>query len=203
MLARAHPSLTFDGPTHVYRYGGVIVPSVTQVLDCACRFDFITQEQLQAAQERGTYVHQLCELSDLDELDDEAEKGGEHWPRLLAWRRFCSDYGANFSAIETIGYSKLYGFAGTVDRRARLEAVSPTDKWVIDVKSSEAIGKTWGPQTAAYKQIAIEEDPSWALARRATVRLFADGRYKFDEFKSRDDWKVFSAMLTLNHWSKS
>ena len=194
--------LTFDAFTHTYRVDGRVVPSVTQILECACRFEFITQEQLEAAGRRGTYVHQLCEASDLDELDDEVEQHGEHWPRLLAWRKFCADYGANFSVIETKGYSELYGFAGTVDREAILEKVSPTDPWIIDIKTSAAFGKTWGAQTAAYKQIATERDSRMAMARRATVRLLENGTYKFDEFKDRADWRVFSAMLTINNWSK-
>lgn len=193
--------LTFDAPTHTYRFGGRVVPSVTQILECAVRFDFITPEQLEAAGRRGTYVHQLCELSDLDELDDEVESQGEHWPRLLAWRKFCQDYGPNWSHIETQGYSEAFRFAGTVDRRGVLEKMG-ADRWVIDIKSSVALGKTWGLQTAAYRQIAIEADPSWAMARRATVRLLPDGTYKFDECKSRGDWNVFAAMLTIHHWSK-
>lgn len=193
--------LTFDAITHTYRWKGVVAPSVTQVLGCANRFDFITREQLDLAGARGTYVHQLCELSDLDELDDDAESSGEHWPRLLAWRAFCRDYGANWSHIETLGYSQAFGVAGTVDRRGALEKMG-AGQWIIDIKSSVALGKTWGLQTAAYKQIAIEETPSWAMARRATVRLLPDGTYKFDEFKDRNDWNVFAAMLTLNHWSK-
>lgn len=193
--------LTFDEPTHTYRYDGRVVPSVTQVLEHMCRFEFVTREELELAGRRGTYVHQLTHLSDLDELDDETESQGEHWPRLLAWRTFCADYGANFSALEQQGYSHLFGFAGTVDRRATLEKVSLTDRWILDVKSSEARGATWGLQLAAYKQVAMEEDPAWALARRATIRLLPSGRYIFDEFRDPADWHLFKAMLIVHKWS--
>jgi hypothetical protein len=196
--------LDFDASSHTYRIAGRVVQSVTQILGCAASFGFVTQEQLEAAQRRGTYVHQLCELSDLGELDDEAECTGEHWPRLLAWRQFCADYGANWSAIETLGYSQLFDFAGTVDRRGKLErSKTPNDLWVIDIKTGATVSRTWGPQTAAYKQIAIEEHPRWAMARRATVRLLENGTYKFDEFKDPTDWTVFQAMNTLSHWSNS
>lgn len=202
-VAASLPLLEFDEPSHTYRLAGKIVPSVTQILACASGFDFVSQEVLEAAGRRGTYVHQMCEASDLGELDDEVECNGPHWPRLLAWRAFCSDYGANFSAIETRGYSPLFGFAGTVDREARLERVSPVDNWILDVKTSATLGKTWGLQTAAYKQIAMERAPNWAFVRRGTVRLLESGRYIFDEFKSPSDWKVFQAMLTLRNWSNS
>lgn len=195
--------LTFDKPTHTYRWQGVVVPSVTQVLESACRFEFVTPEDLEAAQRRGTYVHEMTELSDTDALDDDAERDGPHWKRLLAWRKFVADYEPNWAAIETLGFSKLYRYAGTVDRLGVLERMGD-DKWVIDIKTSASVGKSWGPQTAAYRQIAIEErGPAWAMARRATVRLHDDGSYNFDECKSRDDWRIFDAMLTLKHWSKS
>lgn len=191
--------LTFSAPTHTYRWKGTVVPSATQVLQCAARFDFITDEQLEAAQLRGTYVHELTHYDDLGDLDDEVEKDGEHWPRLLAWRAFCRDFGANWSGIEEVRYSELYGFAGTLDRRGTLEKMG-SDKWIIDVKSSVAKSDLWGLQLAAYKQLVMEQHRDWALCRRASVRLLENGTYKFDEFTGRGDWKVFAAMLTLNQW---
>lgn len=197
--------LTFDEPTHTYRWQGRVVPSVTQVLDsCLNSFAFVAENLLEAARDRGTYVHQLCELSDLGELDDDAERDGEHWKRLLAWRKFCSDYGANWSAIETRGYSARFGYAGTVDRRGKLERHTGTRQWIIDIKSSASKSKSWGMQLAAYRQIATEEDVmSWALARRGTVQLLENGNYVFEEFTNPKDWDAFASILTILDWIKS
>lgn len=193
--------LTFEPIGHCYRWNGKVVPSVTQLLDqCTDAFAHVAEDVLEAAKDRGTYVHKLTEMSDLDELDDEVECTKEHWPRLLAWRKFCADKGANWSEIETQGYSKRYGYAGTVDRRGKLERFTGPTLWTIDVKTSESASRSWGLQTAAYRQIAVEEDMQWALSRRACVRLLADGTYRFDEFTSPKDWPAFAAILTFLDW---
>jgi hypothetical protein len=199
--------LTFDEPTHTYRWHGKVVPSVTQLLECCYDWGFITPEQLEAAGDRGTYVHQLCELDDLGELDEAAERDGEHFPRLLAWRKFCADYGANWSGIETRHYSAMHGFAGTIDRDGKLEKFSAGWPWIIDVKSSESTSPVWGMQLAAYRQLLAETYPvqggvSFAIARRGTVRLLANGEYRFDEWKEPTDWPTFAAIVTLYNWKK-
>jgi len=192
--------LTFDASRHEYRWLGRVVPGVTSLLSSLSNFDFLSPEDLEAAQDRGTYVHALTELNDIDDLDEEHESKGEHWPRLLAWRKFCEDHGANWEGIEEIGYSERFGFAGTLDRRGRLERFTGDAKWVIDVKSSASKSKVWGLQLAAYRQILIERDMTWPLARRGTVRLLADGTYRFDELMNPRDWDAFAALITLNNW---
>lgn len=195
--------LTFDEFTHTYRWRGAVVPSVTQLLGWATNFGFLSEEDLQAAQDRGTYVHKLTEFDDLGELDEEAERDGAHWKRLLAWRKFCADYGANWESIEEMGYSERYGFAGTLDRSGKLERKFGDRPWIIDVKSSASTSRVWGLQTAAYRQIKAERDAKWALAGRAAVRLLADGTYRFDEFKDPRDWPAFAAIMTLNNWKEN
>jgi hypothetical protein len=191
--------LTFDPATHTYRYDGKVVPGVTSLLAWACQFNFITADELDAARERGTYVHALTELDDLGDLDDEKERDGEHWPRLLAWRDFCAKYQPNWARIEAMGYSARFGFAGTPDREGVLEFYG-RDPWIIDVKSSATPSRVWGLQTAAYRQIAAERDPRYALARRGTVRLLADGTHRFDEWKDPRDWPAFVSIINLMSW---
>lgn len=195
--------LTFNPEGHEYRYSGKRIPSVTQCLGCLHSFHFLSDEEWQAACDRGTYVHRLCEYDDLGELDVAAEQDGEHWPRLLAWRKFCKDYGANFSGIEETLYSKHYGYAGTPDRRGKLEAYSGDDLWVPDIKTSlQLYRKPCGAQTAAYRMLLAESiGPEWALARRAVVRLLPDGTYRFDELTDPMDWTAFASLLNLLTWN--
>lgn len=197
--------LTFESSSHTYRFSDRKVPSVTQLLGCMSNFGFLTEEELQAAQDRGTYCHQLCHYDDIGDLDEAAECTGEHWPRLLAWRRFCRDYGANWSGIEEMFYSKRYGFAGQLDRRGKLEAYSGNTLWLPDIKTSATLyRKPWGAQTAAYRMLLAENvGPEWALARRCSVRLLADGRYIFDELDNPKDWVAFSSLIHLLDWKNS
>lgn len=193
--------LTFREETHTYFWNDKVVPGITSLLAWACQFGFITPEQMEAARDRGTYTHSMCELSDLNVLDDDAERDGEHWPRLVAWRNWCLGYGANWEAIEQMGYSQRYGYAGRPDRRGML-AKFGTHRWIVEIKTSDKPSDVWGLQLAAQKQLAIEEDADWAGAHRATVQLTSDGRAIFREWKDPFDWAAWAAIITLYHWKQ-
>lgn len=193
--------LTFHEPTHTYFWHGKVVPGITSLLAWACQFGFITAEELEAARDRGTYTHSLCELDDLDDLDEAAESSGEFWPRLLAWRRWRLEYGANWEAIEQMGYSQRYGYAGRPDRRGMLARFG-NERWIVEIKTAERPSRVWGLQLAAQKQLAIEEDMAWVTARRATVQLNASGQALFHEWKDPYDWAAFAAIITLMHWKE-
>lgn len=188
--------LTFDEPSHTYRWNGEPRPSVTQCLSRLHDFSMVPKDVLQAACERGTYVHKLCEYHDLHDLD--ASSIGDYYPYLDAWIDFCADRKTEWEGIEWQGYSERFGFAGTMDRYGRVGGIP----YVIDIKTSAQPHPVWGLQTAAYRQLLSEKvATSWALARRATVQLSASGKYRFIPWDSPDDWPTFQALITLNNWS--
>lgn len=189
--------LTFDEASHTYTYGGVARPSTTQLLGKLHSFGMISEDVLAAACERGTIVHTLCEYHDQNDLDP-ASIGG-YWPYLDAWINFCADYKVVWSHIEHRGYSKRYGFAGTLDRRGTLKGVRYS---AVDIKTGKQSHPVWGLQTAAYRQLGAEEDPAlWATGRRATVQLFDTGKYKFLPWDDPEDFPAFLALITLTNWS--
>jgi hypothetical protein len=190
-------TLTFDEPTHTYRYGGVVRPSVTQVLEKLHDFSMVPKDVLEAACERGTYVHLLTQYH--DEGDLATESIGDYWPYLDAWIKFCAAHKAKWDDIEWRHYSKRYGYAGTMDRRGTLDGV----RYIVDVKTSASPHRVWGMQTAAYRQLAAEEDPKWLLARRATVQLRPEngGTYKFLAWDDPDDWGAFLSLINLTNWA--
>lgn len=195
--------LTFDDPTHVYRWEGNKVPSVTGFLEPIHSFAGVPPDILRAAQERGTYVHQLTELYDLGDLDEVAlggVAGGIYLGYLRAWKSFLEDYEPNWDEIEVMGYSQRYGFAGTWDRHGTLARKRP-GPFLIDIKTAWMCSRAWGVQTAAYRQIRAERDPMAALDNRATVQLHADGTYDFLEWFDPDDWACFHSLLTIRNWS--
>jgi hypothetical protein len=195
-------SLTFDSDRHRYYWCGKRVPGVTGILELAQSFGFVDYDTLVAAQDRGTYVHKLCELDDLDDLHPD-EETGTHAGYLTAWRSFCRDYGANWEGIEERGYSQMFQVAGTLDRRGTLERKFPaTLKWIVDVKTSKQHHNVWGMQLAAYRQIVAERLAGWALARRASVQLREDGKYLFKPWDNPLDWPAFQALITLTHWKQ-
>lgn len=194
-------SLTFDEPSHTYRFDGRVVPSVTQLLDKLHDFSGVPLEILEAAKSRGTYVHQMCEMFDRDELDI-PRVPEQYLGYLNAWESFTVEYGPRWDGIEERGYSRAFGFAGTMDRHGALPLkFSPLVRWIVDIKTSADDHPVWGMQTAAYRQIKAEQDLQYALARRATVQLRADGRFKFITWDEPEDWPAFQALITLSNWS--
>lgn len=188
--------LTFDEGLHQYKANGVVVPSVTQCLNKLHDFGMVSKDILEAACQRGSYVHTLCEYHDQNDLDSESI--GNYGGYLDAWIQFCADYKSVWSGIEVRGYSERYGYAGTWDRNGLLNG----SKFVVDIKTSLAPHPVWGLQTSAYRQLIAETDQSWLLSRRATVQLRPDGTYKFIEWNSPNDWPTFLALITLINWNQ-
>lgn len=193
--------LTFNEELHEYRFGGNRVPSVTQLLDRLHDFSGVPEEVLEAAKERGTYVHRMTEAFDQDDLDI-PRVPSEYRGYLDAWQDFIKAYAPKWNSVEQRGFSRLFGYAGTWDREGTLPGVwSPSTLWVIDIKTSAAPHPVWGMQTAAYRQIKAEQDARYALARRATVQLRPDGAFKFLPWDNPNDWAAFQALITLTNWS--
>lgn len=187
--------LTFDEATHTYRHNGEVRPSVTQVLSKLHDFAMVSKEVLEAAQERGTAVHKLCQFH--DENDLQPESIGDYWPYLDAWIKFCADRKAKWDGIEWQGYSTRYGYAGTMDRRGFLGGT----RYIVDIKTSAQSHPVWGMQTAAYRQLCAEQDPAWLMARRGTVQLRPNGTYTFLPWDRPDDWPAFLSLINLTNWS--
>lgn len=192
-------SLTFDPASHTYRVNGDVVRSVTQHLAALHSFAGVPLEVLEAAKERGTYVHDLTVAHDQGDLD-EPEVHDQYRPYLAAWKSFVEATVPNWQDIETMGHSELHRYAGTWDRFGLLTWKGSRGLWVLDIKTSEQDHPVWGLQTAAYRQLKAEQDRRLALARRGTVQLRPNGRWKLREWTDPSDWPAFQALLTLNHW---
>ncbi len=193
--------LTFDEPSHTYRLGGRVIPSVTQLLDKLHSFAGVPEEVLEAAKERGTYVHRMTEFYDQDELDIPAVPE-QYQGYLKGWQAFCAEYAPVWSGIEHRGHSKVFGYAGTMDRKGTLPGRYPQfQRWVVDIKTSAQPHPVWGMQTAAYRQILAEEEQLYALARRGTVQLRPDGTFKFLTWDEPSDLPAFQSLITLSNWS--
>jgi hypothetical protein len=193
-------ALAFEAASHTYRFGGRVVPSVTQLLQHLHSFDFVDSAVLEAAQDRGSFVHEMCEAYDLGDLD-EARLPDEYRGYLEGWKRFLATYEPDWTGIEERGFSRIHGFAGTLDRRGTFGRVLP-GKAIADIKTAKQSHPVWGMQLAAYRQIVVERDLSWSLARRFTVQLQPTGVFNVIEWNNPIDWPAFQSLLTLLAWSK-
>lgn len=141
-------SLDFDAAAHAYTLNGRRVPSVTQVLDPLNVLDGIPWDVLEAARVFGNHVHEACHLVNLDALDwTSLDPVLESYVR--GYLKFLADSGFVVIASEERVASVKMQYAGTLDLRGVIPG-RRSRRVIADIKSTAALPRTVGPQTAAY-----------------------------------------------------
>jgi len=187
--------LTFDSASHTYRMlGGVVVPSVTQVLGPVFHdFSKVPKDVLQSAQERGTLAHEATALDAHGRLD-ESTVDDDIKPYLEAWRAFMADSFARVVATEQRVYHALYGYAGTLDHVLLLSGVLT----IIDKKTGQPHDAD-RMQTAAYLDAynyALR--PAARVRRRAALYLRPTGQYALEYHNDKADFQDFLSALNVH-----
>lgn len=181
--------IEFNEAEHTYSVDGVKYPSVTTILQDMGLIDtsWFTPEACQ----RGTYVHQMIEWYQNDELDPNSID-----PVLLgylkAWESFIADTDYQYDSSEWRMVSKLYHFAGTADQIG----IMNNQRVIIDIKSG-AIAPCTGLQLSGYEILYN------APCKRFALQLKDDGKYSLKEYKDRGDRSVFLAAVSLYHWKSN
>lgn len=188
----------FDCATHTYTENGVKIPSVTQILQGAGLIDFskIPVERLEAALNFGMCVHKATELYDLNNLD-ETSLDPKIQPYLEAWIKFIKDTDFKIEAIEEKVYSKLYRYAGTLDRRGIILKRNS----IVDIKTSVDFGPATKFQLVAY-QFAYNEyvERYERVNDRYAALLKPDGTYKLEKYTDAMDFNMFLSCLSVHNW---
>lgn len=188
--------IDFDPEQHRYKVNGNHLPSVTTVLEAVLEsMKGIPRDFVQQAGQFGDAVHLMCELYDQGELD-EATLDPHLVPYLNGYKRFLADKQPRWTLIEAPVASLKYGYAGTLDRAG---TIGKTD-WLVDLKSSRAIPKTVGPQTAAYHE-AAKETFGWSAKKRA-VLLLQENTYQWQPLNDISDWSLFVSCLNVYRYKE-
>lgn len=175
----------FDHDRHLYTIAGVVVPSVTQVLNEEKFIDFTTvpSDVLATAQARGTYVHTILHYhleGDFDAADVDPRFRG-YFDSALAYLDQAKlrglthpDTGAPI-AVEFRFWDRERRYAGTLDYLAW----DPDDVLSInDWKTGEPSDVAAPLQTAAYEngvRRTLFPDHRFPIRRRA-IKLYRDGK---------------------------
>lgn len=192
--------ITLDEEKHEYRLDGVIVPSVTQIIDAAGlngdAYKYADEYHLN----RGRIIHKVIEYYMENRLSDNYRD-----PMILgyldAWIKFVDETGfyADKGNLEKIiGDDKLM-VGGTIDAIGNLNGAGT----VVDAKSGLPL-PSHGIQLAAYEclyRIGADYPPM----NRVSVHLKSDGTYKMKIYpinELRRDREIFFAALRLYHWKK-
>ena len=173
------------------------VPSVSYLLSKYgySNFDELKRlglkDVIEAAADYGSKVHETLQLYDEGTLEsfDESILG-----EVTGWRKFLADYKPEFLIIEEPLVSKVWGFAGILDRY-----------WLdnlCDIKTGTR-QVAHEIQTAFYKILVEENFPTFKVKNRFTVELKGDG-YKIIQHKNRNDEGVVKAIMTIySHQKKA
>lgn len=190
--------IEYDDATHTYRAGGVVVPSVTQVLGAFFPLpSAIPADVLERKRQIGTDAHLATELWDQDDLDEDSITP-EIRPYLDAWISFREREKFVPTEIEKLVYHPALGYAGRLDRNGLLAG----EEFKLDIKTSSAISPVTGPQTAAYQEAERSGLDVSVPMRRGAVQLLPDGTYRFKEFTERTDFAVFTSCLSLLNFKR-
>lgn len=185
--------LEFEPEGHIYRLGDEVLPSVTQLLEPLAGYAGIPKHILDAAADRGTAVHRMCELHDYGTLG-EYEPGYEGY--LQAWIRFLAESGFEIELIEYQQHHPKLKYAGTIDRTGWHKK----KRGLLDIKTTAALMPVVGPQTAGYQE--LQEANGDKIDFRWAVQLKMDGTYKLEVLTDRTDLSTFTSSLNLYRWKE-
>lgn len=104
--------VTFEKEGHVYTAGGLVVPSITQILSAEGFID--TSHHDEWSRDKGSMVHLACHYDITNELDEDS-LDDEIRPYLSGFRKFMSESGFKVDKSEVPAINKTYGYAGTPD----------------------------------------------------------------------------------------
>lgn len=198
-MATAAISIERIEPGHLYKVNGIIRPSVTQVMRDVriIDYDVVPTEVGEIAMERGTIVHQACELFDREELDEDSIDPVVR-PYIDAYMEWKGKTGFTCSFIEHMFYHEL-GYCGTMDRTGDFP---DNTKAVLDLKTGEALVKRpVGVQLAAY----AAKLGAPLTYRRIALRLSRKGKFQATEFAPKtyfEDWAAFQSALNVYNWKR-
>lgn len=189
--------LHFDPESHTYTVGGVEIPSVTEVCAPLTAGKYVPSGVVDHAAARGTRVHELCALFDMDALPDEIET--ECLPYLAAWQRFCRDYRPEWEYIEHPMHAGVNGLevAGTVDRIGLIDG----KRMVVDIKTAQSMDRASKValccQLEAYSHLAFQNGIE-VLETGMGVQLMRDGSYRIQEQRKIEQKYRFDSYLLFS-----
>lgn len=187
----APPGCEFDPKAHVYRIGGEVADSVTQVIWENGLID--TAWYTEEARARGLFVHAACHYLDENDLDWSTVPDGFKG-YIRSWEAFKARTGLEVQSVEAQVWDLAYRNAGTLDRRVKMHG----SLWILDLKTVGS-GKGSPPPWTRYQTAAYEKMDRNAHGgperRRGAIVLQEDGSLpKLVEYSDGGDYYDFLAM---------
>lgn len=190
--------LVFNPQIHRYTLNGLVIPSVTQILELAGigpDLNSIPAVILENKRQIGEFVHEACEYVDMGSDEQLGWNLADGY--VSAYRLFKAEIGFDVTEAELQVYSKRLRYAGTIDRIGTMK-----DKEILlDIKTTAILDMGYiGPQTAAYEEAYREMTGKKKSLPRYGLQLKPDGTYKLVQCKDKEDFQAFLAALNIYRW---
>jgi len=177
----------FDENSHTYTLNGVILPSVTQILESV---GVVPDYPIGEYRIRGKMVHKATQLYDNDVID-KYTIGDKIMPYVESYIKSINTFPFEWAHAEAMLYHETYLFAGTVDRIGTYK----DHRCIVDFKSGRTSRET-GLQLAGYALLVGDK-----TLRRFKLELQKDGSCgKLTEYKDQADFYGFLGALELHKW---
>lgn len=191
--------LEFDEVTHTYRFNGMIVPSVTQILEPLNRvkYEGINESTLDRAADRGTEVHDAIEFWLKFGMVDISQERRPYFDAFIKW---WDGHSVKVIGSENRLYHKILLYGGTADLIAYVDGKLT----LVDYKTTSVISDmTCGPQLEAYSQACASHGVR--IERKAILQLKKDSTFVWKEYPAKDIrcWTTFSALKTVYDYIKT
>jgi len=191
--------IEFDEEKHEYKVDGVKYPSVTDILEhlTAPGYGKVDKWVLEAAKERGTYIHEVTQDIDLGLPPEEIDDG--YIGYIEAYMKFLADYEPQWDTIEEQFFCAEYGYCGTIDRTGEIDGF----KCVLDIKTT-ASPTTDQKIAVCCQTVAYAIGIGAREADRYALYLHKDGTYElldcidYELQKGFDSENIFIRLATLH-----
>lgn len=166
---------------------------ITEILRVYSDFSAVPVAVLERAADRGTRVHDFCELYARRLLIDEVDNDCKNF--VDSFSSWFDSYVSKTVALETRLYSDSLKITGQFDLLAILKG--DDEPTLIDIKTPREHRLSWNLQTAAYSML-LKEDKGIEAPKRGCLMLDRNGREaKFVPHEDKRDKILFLKALDL------
>ena len=183
--------IEFDAETHKYTVGGIVYPSVTQLIPRNPGFGYVTAERLAEKADYGKFVHK-CIDNYLKGEESFSFSEEETVIRKHA-KKFFSEFGVP-TLSESIVWSEKNKFAGTLD------LYWANEKRIGDIKTRKADKKRDALQCAGYAIAAKEKFGLKKAIKDWYTIEFIEGCQPRAVYVYNDQAERLFIALVENHW---
>ena len=193
------PELTFEDKTHTYRLGGVVIPSVSAIMEPlnADKYRGIGRKTLDKAASKGTAVHNGIENWLKFGIEDVPEEHQAYFDAFMDWWRKMNPV---LVGSELRVYHRIMQYGGTIDLLAYIDGKLN----LIDFKSTYALYEmTCGVQLEGYSQAC--KSHGIEVEEKRILQIKKDGTYTEMKFPAGDAarWRVFGSLKCVYDYLQS